>query len=181
MLVISLLALYFLLYYGLKGFIGLDNNQLDQQNKPIDPNQVQQMVQEDKYANLSVEEMRKLPEIKSGLPLFTVEELSQYTGTNPKLYVAIKSVIFDVSANPVYQHNGGYHMFTGKDSSVALARMDHKDEFFDRENLHWSKVLTKEELKVMMDWADFFEKRYGIVGYLKEDIEMLSENGKKDL
>ena len=59
--------------------------------------------------------------------------------------------------------------------------MDHTEEVvFDRNKLHWAKDLNKEELKVMTDWVDFFKKKYKIVGYLKEDREMLEQN-KKDL
>ncbi|CDW90997.1 progesterone binding protein [Stylonychia lemnae] len=169
----SLLALYAVLYLGFKTFIGFDQPPGGSRGKGKKQDNV------DKYANATYEELLEFPERKLGLPLISLEELSKYKGSNSKLYMSVKSVVYDVSQNEVYKQKGGYHVFTGKDSSVALSKMDFKDEFFDRSKLHWRKDLKREELKVLQDWVDFYEERYPIVGYLKEDIEMQEQ--KKDL
>ena len=90
----------------------------------------------------------------------------------------MKSIIFDVSNNEVYKENGGYHVFCGHDASVALAKMNFNDEYFDRSKLLWNKDLDKEELVVLADWVDFYAKRYPIVGYIKEEIEEAEEKNK---
>ena len=173
-LLFSLLALYAIMYFGIKTFIGFD---AQPGGRPRDKNK--QHV--DKYANATYEELLQYPPRKSGLPLISLEDLSQYKGDSSKLYMSVKSVIYDVSQNEVYKKNGGYHVFCGKDASVALSKMDFKDELFDRSKLHWRKGLTRDELKTLQDWVDFYEERYPIVGYLKEDIEMQEQEAKKDL
>lgn len=57
------------------------------------------------------------------LPLYTLEELDEHKGGNSKPWVCLKGVIYDVSANEVYDQKGGYNLFSGRDASYALATM----------------------------------------------------------
>ena len=114
-----------------------------------------------------LDELLKMPErTDPKLPIFTLEELSKYHGKTKKRLVGAKGLVFDVSSNEVYKApGGGYSMFCGNDASVALANMNHDDEYFNVKKHDWRK-LDKEKLTTLNQWVDFFEKRYPIVGYL---------------
>ena len=115
-----------------------------------------------------------LPERNPELPLISLEELSLYSGPKAsKRYMAVKSVIFDVSAKKAYNYGKSYHAFTGNDASYSLAKMSHEPEMFNRDKYHWSKDLERGELISMQGWLDFYKSKYPIVGYLKEDVDML--------
>ena len=52
--------------------------------------------------------------------ILTKEELAKHDGTSEEgtIYVAIKGIVFDVTAKKaMYGPTGGYHCFAGKDSS----------------------------------------------------------------
>ncbi|CAG8448292.1 2149_t:CDS:2 [Ambispora gerdemannii] len=94
---------------------------------------------------------------------FTVEQLSEYNGetANKPVYVAIKGTIFDVSSKrDSYGPGGSYHIFAGKDASKALGTTSLKPE----DAVADISTLNDEQLKVLDQWFDFFEKRYNIVG-----------------
>jgi predicted heme/steroid binding protein len=104
----------------------------------------------------------------------TYEELSQHR-LGPKVYVALKGKVFDVSSNDVYKEGGGYHAFAGRDASVALAKMNFGEELMDPAKTHfiyyvclfthWSKKgeLNGDQMKILDDWVVFYEKRYKII------------------
>jgi predicted heme/steroid binding protein len=98
------------------------------------------------------------------LPTMTYEELSQHR-LGPKVYVALKGKVFDVSSNDVYKEGGGYHAFAGRDASVALAKMNFGEELMDPAKTHWSKKgeLNADQMKILDDWVVFYEKRYKII------------------
>lgn len=50
----------------------------------------------------SIEELLQLEKRDENLPLFSLNELSEHTGGNKKPWVCLKGVIYDVSANEVY-------------------------------------------------------------------------------
>jgi len=63
----------------------------------------------------------------------TISELNIYDGVkNPKVLVALKGVIYDVSTSDFYGVGGGYHQFAGHDASINLAKMSHDDQFLDK-------------------------------------------------
>lgn len=63
----------------------------------------------------------------------TEEQLSQYDGIkNPKVYLALKQVIYDVTGSPFYAPDSGYHAFTGRDSSINLAKMSHDEQYSNK-------------------------------------------------
>ncbi len=100
----------------------------------------------------------------TNLPTMTYEELSQHR-LGPKVYVALKGKVFDVSSNDVYKEGGGYHAFAGRDASVALAKMNFGEELMDPAKTHWSKKgeLNGDQMKILDDWVVFYEKRYKII------------------
>ena len=85
------------------------------------------------------------------------------------IYVALKGLVFDVSANDVYKEGGGYHAFAGRDASVALAKMNFAEELMDPKKTHWSKEgeLDDKQMQVLNDWVAFYEKRYQIIAKLE--------------
>ena len=69
-------------------------------------------------------ELLALEERDESLPFFSLKELSAYSGKDgSKSYVALKGMVFDVSANEVYDAKGGYNVFAGHDASASLATM----------------------------------------------------------
>ena len=109
----------------------------------------------------------------------TYEELSEHR-LGPKVYVALKGKVFDVSSNEVYKEGGGYHAFAGRDASVALAKMDFADHLMDPSKTHWSKngEIDEKQMKVLDEWVVFYEKRYKIIAKLEEPRN--SAKKKKD-
>lgn len=92
----------------------------------------------------------------------TVEELSRANGVlSPKLYVAIKGTVFDVTRNAeAYGVGKGYHVFVGKDASRGLAKSSLKPE----DAVADYSDLTDKQKGVLDDWHSFFSQRYNIVG-----------------
>ncbi|CAO1633139.1 unnamed protein product [Parajaminaea phylloscopi] len=93
----------------------------------------------------------------------TPEELAQYDGSDPEkpVYVAIKGLVFDVSAKrEMYAPGKGYHIFAGKDGSKGLGSSSLKPEDAVAD---WSSLDDKQK-KVLDDWVAYYTKRYNIVG-----------------
>jgi len=90
------------------------------------------------------------------------QTLAASDGTDPgrPTLVAIKGIVFDVSANPAYAPDKKYHLFAGKDVSRALACSSLKPEDCKPE---WHDLGDKEK-EVLEEWFNFFRKRYDIVG-----------------
>jgi len=105
----------------------------------------------------------------------TLDELATFNGTgavpegrvDPPLYVGCAGKVFDVSFGgfDMYKPGSSYHLFAGKDSSRALAKMS-----FDAADVGSRDLtdLTPEQLAVLADWASKFEhkKKYPVVGTL---------------
>ncbi|KAG0239397.1 cytochrome b5-like heme/steroid binding domain-containing protein [Mortierella sp. GBAus27b] len=89
---------------------------------------------------------------------FTHEELRKYDGTKGEpIYVAIKGKVYDVSGKEdMYGPQGKYHVFAGKDASKALA----KSSLEEADCIPDISGLNDEEVKVLNNWVEFFEKRY---------------------
>lgn len=74
-----------------------------------------------------------LAPMKRDLPL---SELCKYDGKqDPRILVALKNVIYDVSSSDFYSPGGSYSVFAGHDASINLAKMSHDVEFLDK----WEK------------------------------------------
>lgn len=114
-----------------------------------------------------MEQLLQLERRDESLPLITLEELSKHTGGDKKAWVCLKGVIYDVSANDVYESKGGYNLFAGKDASQALATM-----LFDKVNdRNWRKC-TKEQLECLDEWIMYYKDRYKAIGYLQEEYKV---------
>ena len=101
----------------------------------------------------------------------SLDELAAIHKSDGRLLIGCKGKIYDVSSNDMYAPGQGYHLFVGKDASVALGKMKFNPEFLDPKQLHWSKDLDKEELKILDDWVKKFDEKYQIVGQIKEDLK----------
>jgi len=72
-----------------------------------------------------------------------------------------KICIFDVSSRPdFYGPGSGYHIFTGRDASRALATMNLKEQASNIDDL------SEDQIKVLADWAKKYLEKYPIVGVL---------------
>ena len=102
--------------------------------------------------------------ISGSLKEFHPNDLREYDGeTRKEVYVGCKGLVFDVSKSSNYKPGGNYHIFAGKDATVALAKMslDAKDlETNDTSNL------KETELKCLDSWFNQFKNtyKYPIVG-----------------
>jgi membrane-associated progesterone receptor component len=117
----------------------------------------------------------------SELPTMTYEELSRHR-MGPKVYVALKGKVFDVSSNEVYKEGGGYHAFAGRDASVALAKMNFAEDLMDPTKTHWSKKgeVDEKQMKILDEWVVFYEKRYKIIAILEEPNSKSTSGKKKE-
>ena len=84
-----------------------------------------------------------------------------------EILLALKGNVYDVSfgGKEHYGPGGSYHLFAGIDASRALAKMS-----FDPNDLNSSDLsdLTEEQLKILDDWEEKFQKKrlYPIIGKL---------------
>jgi membrane-associated progesterone receptor component len=94
------------------------------------------------------------------------------TGVGPErvdseILLAVKGNVYDVSygGKEHYGPGGSYHLFAGIDASRALAKMSFEPEDVNSSDL---SDLTEEQLKILDDWEDKFQKKrlYPLVGRL---------------
>ncbi|CAG9831907.1 unnamed protein product [Diabrotica balteata] len=114
---------------------------------------------------------------KSGVPLFTKDDLKLYNGVEkPQLYLAVLGKVYDVSrGHKHYGPNQQYNVFVGCDASRSFVTGK-----FNKEELSDDVVdLSKEELRSLNHWAKFYKSSYEQVGkvigkYYKEDGKLTS-------
>ncbi|KAI8924301.1 cytochrome b5-like heme/steroid binding domain-containing protein [Entophlyctis helioformis] len=95
---------------------------------------------------------------------FTPQELAKFSGATADgpVYVAIKGIVFDVTANrQQYAPGQGYSIFAGKDASCALGKSSLKAEDCHADY----SGLNDEEMKTLDNWVAFFQKKYPVVGH----------------
>ncbi|KAJ3026195.1 UNVERIFIED_CONTAM: hypothetical protein HDU68_006069 [Siphonaria sp. JEL0065] len=102
-----------------------------------------------------------------GTKVFSTQELAQFDGSNESapVYLAIKGTVYDVSsARKMYSAGSGYSVFAGKDASKALGISSLKpaDCVADYSSLN------AEQLETLNKWESFYQKKYDIVGTLKQ-------------
>jgi membrane-associated progesterone receptor component len=88
---------------------------------------------------------------------YTIQQLTKYDGVNQDepIYVAMKGIIFDVSAKrEMYGPGAGYNIFAGKDASRALGKSSLKIE----DAVADYSTLDASELGVLEDWVKYFTK-----------------------
>ena len=99
----------------------------------------------------------------------TAEQLLQYDGVkNQKTFLALKGVIYDVTGSPFYEPGSGYHAFTGRDSSINLAKMSHDEQYY---NKYGELTLTADETQVLNDWVARFDMKYKKIGNIIKKAE----------
>lgn len=99
------------------------------------------------------------------LPIYTRGQLAKYNGIDdPKIYVAIRGYIYDVTANSSsYGPGKGYHKLVGKDVSRLLGM--NRLTLDDTEESTWYTGDLNDKQNAIVDkWILFFKKRYKIVG-----------------
>ena len=98
---------------------------------------------------------------------WTLEELQKYDGSDPSLpvYLSIKGHVFDVSkSRSMYSPPAGYSCFAGKDASKALGKSSLKPE----DCVSDISELSEEELKTLDQWFAHYQKKYQLVGLLRQ-------------
>ena len=119
--------------------------------------------------SLAIWELIKL--YKSSTKLWTLEEMK----ADERLLLACADKVYDVSSNAqMYGPGTTYNVFIGKDASVALAKMQFDEEFFNTSEYHWSQ-LNEEETKILGDWIRKFDGKYPIVGRLNTKVSAKSD------
>ncbi|KAI5958252.1 hypothetical protein KGF57_002607 [Candida theae] len=108
------------------------------------------------------------------LPSLSRQQLSKHNGVEiPKLYVAIKGLVYDVTENEKsYGPGKAYHKLVGKDVGrlLGLNRLQLKEEEDGRIPNTWDlSDLEEKQLKIVEDWIVFFKMRYPIVARIEED------------
>ena len=97
------------------------------------------------------------------------EELSVFNGTKDvKIYISIKDQIFDVSPGKSFYGPGcSYNTLTGKDSTVALGKMDLAGNF---DGLKYDS-LDVDEKETVDGWEQKFLSKYNLIGMLYHNQE----------
>jgi len=96
---------------------------------------------------------------------FTLQELRQYDGhdDNTPIYIAAKDIVFDVSKGREFYGAGAkYHIFAGRDATVALAKTSLEAEDLDK----GIEEVSEGDMKTLNGFLDVFKKKYEIVGSL---------------
>jgi len=104
---------------------------------------------------------KRVAEARDPEKVWTAEELKKYDGSNPTspIYLACKGVVYDVTAGEGFYGPGGpYGVFSGRDASRALAKMDLK------ETAAHTNDLSAAEKQTLDEWAAKFSSKYPIVG-----------------
>jgi predicted heme/steroid binding protein len=93
--------------------------------------------------------------------VFTLAELKQFDGSDldDPIYVGIKGVVYDMTtARNFYGKDKAYNIFTGRDASRNLAKMDLKGQ-----DSHVND-LTVEEKQCLDQWETKLASKYPAVG-----------------
>lgn len=102
----------------------------------------------------------------SKLPLFTRPELAAYNGIHKKqIYIAVKGFVYDVTNNDKnYGPGKSYHKLVGKDCSrlLGLGKLNLPEDSVP--NTWKYDDLTEKQQQSLENWAEFYKKRYKIVG-----------------
>mmetsp|Transcript_83738 Transcript_83738/g.236512 ORF Transcript_83738/g.236512 Transcript_83738/m.236512 type:complete len:285 (+) Transcript_83738:144-998(+) len=107
---------------------------------------------------------------------FTTEQLRKFNGVvteddkfNPdagKIYICLKGTVYNVSAAAnMYGPGGNYHLFAGRDASLALAKMSFEDQHLDNPDLSGISAVEMDQLEQWINKYKY-EKEYPVVGKL---------------
>uniref|UniRef100_A0A6B2ED60 Putative heme/steroid binding protein n=1 Tax=Phlebotomus kandelakii TaxID=1109342 RepID=A0A6B2ED60_9DIPT len=101
-----------------------------------------------------------------GEGLFTIEELSKYTGANGSkgLYIAIMGTVYDVEkGRKHYGPGGAYHFFAGRDATTSFITGEFEQVTADLDDV---LQLAPRDLLSVIQWQEFYNKEYKQVGKL---------------
>ncbi|VDN50464.1 unnamed protein product [Dracunculus medinensis] len=109
--------------------------------------------------------MNVLPK-SHGLQTFSSEQLSFFDGSRPSkdVYLAFLGRVYNVQKG--YKHygpGGGYHFFAGKDATRAFVT----GEFSEAGLTDDVSDLNQQDLLGLLEWSNFYEKEYVLVGFLQ--------------
>ncbi|KAK6354751.1 hypothetical protein TWF696_003888 [Orbilia brochopaga] len=101
---------------------------------------------------------------------YTPRTLQRYNGTDdPRVLLAVKGTVFDVSAGRSFYGPGGpYSIFAGRDASRGLAKGLLEEELLTSVDAPIDSLddLTAQEREVLDGWFETFEGKYLVVGEL---------------
>lgn len=107
---------------------------------------------------------------------FVPDTLRKYDGrSDPKVFIAIQGVVFDVTAGKGFYGPGGpYENFAGRDASRGLALNSFDPSVLTpiAEPLDNLADLSAEEKESLDNWKSHFENKYKIVGSLHNPGEV---------
>ncbi|KAF2076022.1 hypothetical protein CYY_002682 [Polysphondylium violaceum] len=113
---------------------------------------------------------------------YSLSEIKKYDGntTGEPIFIAIKNKIYDVSAkSSTYGAGGSYHLFSGNDATVCLAKSSFEQADI---NQPWSeesiKQLSADQQDTLNNWIQFFSERYPIVGNVKDENSVVDNDDK---
>ncbi|RLV95699.1 putative steroid-binding protein 3 [Spathaspora sp. JA1] len=118
---------------------------------------------------------------KTKLPKYTRAQLSKYNGIDdPQIYVAIRGIIYDVTANEAnYGPGKAYHKLVAKDVSrllglnrlvLPVSAAPAPEEAYGEDltlTTWYTEDLDDKQNGIIDNWITFFEKRYHIVGVVE--------------
>ncbi|KAF3927661.1 Neudesin [Orbilia brochopaga] len=106
---------------------------------------------------------------------YTPKTLLPYNGTDePRVLLAVKGTVFDVSAGRSFYGPGGpYSIFAGRDASRGLAKGVLEDSLLTDVDKPIDRLddLTEEERGALDGWFETFEGKYLVVGELVEETD----------
>ena len=96
------------------------------------------------------------------LPVITLDELSKYNGfDHPKILIALKNIVFDVSASEYYKEGYAYSVFAGRDCSLMLAKWKAEERFANLYNTPFYDALTADERSSLdSTYEETYSKKY---------------------
>uniref|UniRef100_A0A1L8DZ45 Putative heme/steroid binding protein n=1 Tax=Nyssomyia neivai TaxID=330878 RepID=A0A1L8DZ45_9DIPT len=101
-----------------------------------------------------------------GEVLFTLDELSKYTGANGSkgLYIAIMGTVYDVEkGRKHYGPGGSYHFFAGRDATTSFITGEFEQVSDDLDDV---LQLAPRDLLSVLQWKEFYDKEYKHMGKL---------------
>lgn len=104
---------------------------------------------------------------------FTPSTLAKYNGTaDPKIYIAVKGTVFDVSNGAGFYGPGGpYANFAGRDASRGLALNSFDPNVLTplNEPIDVLDGLSALEIESLDGWEEHFQNKYRVVGTLENE------------
>ncbi|VDD84884.1 unnamed protein product, partial [Enterobius vermicularis] len=107
-----------------------------------------------------------LKEDLHSLPVFTSEQLALFDGSRPSkgVYLALLGRVYNVEkGRKHYAPGGGYHFFAGRDATRAFVTGD----FSESGLVDDVSELGPRDLIGILDWVNFYEKGYELIGVVR--------------